>query len=350
MHHPLAAGSRSTRYALLGLCFVSLAITFAVAADEFGLGGRPWFGWWDSNVTTVSPYRLAIAPRINGAAARAGLRDGDRIDLRQQTREARVAVLYQLMATQYTPLRVDRGGSSRHLYIRGSSVWENASFWKLQPFVTRAMLGIWFTVCALLIVLRKPLSRGGALFALVLVLIVGTAVDPSFLVVPSAALSMLLLMISRGGSAAAAIILIVISSTYGARSARRGALESLGYASVAVGYAADAAGAFGLWTNALNPIPFVLSLGAWRSGWQIVVGVVVLLTAAAAVAATASPQRRSVVWLILPLPAALLASAVCFAAPVLARSWFANVAVIAISNGALLLGAACVTYCLLEGQ
>ena len=72
---------RRWKSALLALCGLSFAITLFTAADTLGVGGRPWFGWWDANAATSGQlYTVEIAkPRAGGASAQAGLRDGDRV-------------------------------------------------------------------------------------------------------------------------------------------------------------------------------------------------------------------------------------------------------------------------------
>jgi hypothetical protein len=327
------------RNALLGLCVAALGLTFAVGADEFGLGARPWFGWWDSKIAIAAPYTLAIDPRAGGGAARSGLRAGDRMDLRAQTREGRVALLYQPMATQRTPLTIERDGSTRSLSIRGSSVWENATFWKLQPGISRALASIWFTLCVLCVALRRSWSREAAMLALVLLCSVGVSVDPSFLVVPAAKVSLLLLMLSRACGALAALLLVRMSSGFGVRAAWRTGLECVAYAAIAIAFVADGAAAIGVMTMWFDPLPYVLSLSPWRSDWDVIEWLLVAAAALAATATNARSQRAQAGWLLLPLPLAFLTSAVCFTTPVFVRSWFANVAVIAAANAALLLGA-----------
>jgi len=86
---------------LLALCALGLLIVFFHAADIYGLGGRPWRGFWDATVlTTGPPYMTTTQTRPDGATTTAGIRTGDLIDLREQTLGARYAWIYELMATQ----------------------------------------------------------------------------------------------------------------------------------------------------------------------------------------------------------------------------------------------------------
>jgi hypothetical protein len=337
------------KWSLLALCALSLFTTLAVAADEFGLGGKPWFGWWDSNVAIAQPYTVAIArPRPDGAAARGGLRDGDRIDLRRQNLEARIAILYQPMATGPTTLTIDRRTSPRVVRLSGSTVWEHATLWKLQPMVSRLGVNVWLTLCALLIALlqwRKPAAR---VISLILVCTVGKMLDPSFVVVPSAPVAVLLLIVSRACATLALLLLVRFSSHFGARSEWRAVLEYVAYAIIPFGFLADAVVVVGLVTVRLDPLPYVQSLGAWRGYFDIVACLLILLTAGAAVSVTRNGRQLQSACLLLPLPLAFLTSAVLFTIPVFANSWFETVAVIAVANAALLLGTLIVTYTLLS--
>jgi hypothetical protein len=333
---------------LLVLCALSLFITIAAAGDEFGLGGPPWFGWWDSNNAIAQPYIIAVTrPRADGASARSGLRGGDRIDLREQSLDARIAVLYQPMATQSTTLAIRRSGVAGTIHFVGSTVWDNASFWKLQPMVTRTIANAWFTVCALLITLRAWQTREGRLLALALVCLVGKMLDPSFVVVPSPALTLSLLMLSRGCTTVASLVLVKLASEFGTRFWWRALVEYVAYLALFSCFVADAAVAIGLLTLWLDPLPYVLSLSAGRGYLDIFACLLMVVVACAAIA-TDGANRARAAYLLLPLPVAFLASATLFTAPAFLHSWYANIAVIGFANAAMLIGTLAVTVTLLQ--
>ena len=109
--------------ALLVLCGLALAITLFGIADDYGLGGRPWYGWWDANTNPIGSFFVTISkPVAGGASARGGLRDGDIVDIREQSEASRVALLYQLMATQPTTVTVHRGASTSD--VRGDGKYD----------------------------------------------------------------------------------------------------------------------------------------------------------------------------------------------------------------------------------
>src|SRR6516165_5093537 len=88
------------------LCALTGLLVVAGACDNFGLGGTPWLGWWDAGEgPSGQAYVYGLYdPVPGGAAARAGVHDGDRIDLREQTFEARVRWLAEPLAGE--PLRL----------------------------------------------------------------------------------------------------------------------------------------------------------------------------------------------------------------------------------------------------
>ena len=101
-------------------------VVFVSAADVYGLGSRPFRGFWDSTVVaTGRPYLTIDAqPRADGASAAAGIRNGDVIDMREQSAAARYEWIYELMATRPTHLIVGRAGRRFTANVTGSTVFE----------------------------------------------------------------------------------------------------------------------------------------------------------------------------------------------------------------------------------
>jgi hypothetical protein len=318
------------KWAFLLLCALALVTTIAVSLDELGFGGRPWFGWWDANITIAQPFVLTITPNPSGASARSGLRAGDRIDLRRQSLAARVALAYQLMDTQPTLLTVERAGLARTIAMTGSSLWDNATPVKVDSALSRTVAGLIFVVCALLLTLHRWYDPQARAIALALICAVGILLDPSFSVVPLGGLALLMLLISRSCAAIAAVALL--------RAARpQPVLGAIALAGVALGFAADLTAIFGLATLRVDPLPFILSLGAWRSVADVAIWFLV--------AAACLPARA-----VRPLPIAFLISAACFASPAFVHAWFANMLVIVVANAALPLGAILATVNVFKAQ
>ena len=50
------------KWLLWGLCVLSFSVVITVASAVFGIGGRPWFGWWDAlHSPNGQPYTLVVA-------------------------------------------------------------------------------------------------------------------------------------------------------------------------------------------------------------------------------------------------------------------------------------------------
>lgn len=335
---------------LLVLCGVSLLLTLLAAADDFGLGRRPWYGWWDANVKHVASYVVAVAqPVPGGATDRAGLRTGDLIDLREQSEASRVPVLFQLMGDRPTMLVVHRGATTRTFAVTGTSVWEGQPLFKLATILSFTLANVWFVACAFLIALRRSDRRDGLLLAVVLLFITGFQMTPSFVVVPSAVLQLWLFVAATACMSAALITLVVLSSQFGARSVWRSTLEWVAVAAALLPLAIDAVVAVGAHTLWFDPTPYVLRLSAIRGFVAIAAGFLMTLAAWAAAAATPPSDRPRAAWMLLPIPVAFLAQAILVAvSSFLLRSWFAVVGAAALGDVAWLLASWTVTYALLK--
>ncbi len=335
---------------LLVLCTLALAITFFGAADNYGLGGRPWYGWWDANTVPIGSFFVTIGkPVAGGASARGGLRDGDTIDLREQSEASRVALLYQLMATQPTMVTVHRGASMLTLAVTGSTIWEGESAWKLATIVSVTLANLWFVGCAFLIALRRSAHRDGRLLALALLCIAGFQLNPDFVVVPSAALQLVLLIAARACLAGALLLLLRLASQFGKRSPWRSALEWTGVAATLATVLNDVIAVLGIRMLWIDPTPFVWRMGTIGVVPSIVCGVLVILAAVAAVATTKPTERPRAAWTLLPLPIAIVTWTIVEGSQLLVfRSWFAIIAVAIAADATWLLGAWIVTYALLK--
>ena len=346
----LESRDRRWRFALLALCGLSLAITLFGAADGLGIAGRPWFGWWDANAA-ISGQRFIVAvaqPRAGGASARGGLRDGDRIDLREQTLSTRMGVVYQPAATRPTVLRVHRGSATLTIAVTPSTVWEGVPAWKLPPVFSVTIASLWFMICALLIALRRWWDREARILALVLLCVTGAMLEPVNFVVLNGAAGVILLVVSRACATGALLLLVKLSSDFGGRSPVRDILERLAYLAILVGFSADVAAAVGLVTLWFDPLPYIFRISTLRGAIAFGASLLVALSAIAAVRSTPENQRPRASWLLLPLPLALVTSTAVATLVIFTKSWFANLAVILVSDGVILLSAFIVTYALLK--
>ncbi len=63
------------KWPLIAFCALAFIWIVLFAVDFFGLGGRPWYGWWDTTIQVSShPFELSVNPRAGGASAQAGIR------------------------------------------------------------------------------------------------------------------------------------------------------------------------------------------------------------------------------------------------------------------------------------
>ncbi len=336
------------KWLLLTLCALGFLLLVVSSEGTIGFGIRPWYGFWDGTIAgTSQPYVLQIvAPSPGGAEARAGLRDGDRIDLRDQTPEARVAVAFQPMATRPTSLKIRRGTDTFVASVRGSTAYEVNSLWKFGAIIPMLLATAWFLGCALLITLRRSSLREARILALVLLCQLGVLLYPGRLVTSDAKISMLFLVCSFACSVAASLLLIGLSSRFGARFPWRRPIEWFAYAANISTLVAPIAAAIGFLTLRIDPLPYV-----YGPFWLILDDVAyaaVLAAAVAAVAASSPSVRPRAAWLLLPLPIALLLSTWINGLLPSVHSWFEYMSGAAFVETVLLLGALAVTYALLK--
>ena len=337
------------RWRLVSLSLLSLLVTLFVAGTLFGVGGRPWFGWWDSNALRAAPYTVRIVePRPGGATERAGIRGGDLIDLREQTLGSRIAVVSQLSATRPTIVTVERGGNRSTHSVIGSTSWEGAPQWKLPPQVLTLLAALWFGICALLLALRQWSRPDARLLILTLLCFTTVLLDPRYFVPPSATLQLVLFIVAHACLAIAPLLLLRLSFCTGQPSRLRTIVTLAAITSVGVGFLADVAAAIGLATLWFDPLPFIYRVSPLRLSIDVVTYALVAVAAFAAVRATPPDERPRAAWLLLPLPIAFVAHAFTQTIAVFITSWFFNVAIIGISSGIYLLSAGFVTYALLK--
>lgn len=336
---------------LLALCALSLIATSLIAANAFGLGSRAWLGWWDAQSTIVGqpPYVIEIAqPRADGASAAGGLRDGDHIDLRRQSLDARIGILFQPLATRPSQLTVQRNSQTIRASVLPSTIWEGATAWKLTPMLVVVVTNLWFIFCALLIALRRSGSRDARILALVLLCLTGAVLMPNYIALPSGGLRLTIFLLASASWLAASLLILRLSSQFGRRSAIRSVFEVLAYAGVLLVFLADVATITGLSTLLIDPLPFAERTSALRNGLDTIAAVAVLAAVGFAVTSTAPTERPRAAWLLLPLPIAFVGRDIALTVATFVHSWFANIALITVLLLFMLLGALAVTYALLK--
>ncbi|HEX8805967.1 MAG TPA: GAF domain-containing protein [Candidatus Aquilonibacter sp.] len=335
------------RWRLVALSVLSLLVTLFTATQTFG--GRPGFGWWDSNVLVAAPYTLAIVgPRPGGATDRAGLRAGDRLDLREQSLASRIAIVSQPSTATPTIVTAERGGTRATYSVIASTDWEGAVEWKVPVQLLSGIACLWFGLCALLLALRKSSNHDAQLLILALLCITAFELDPRYIALPSATLRIVLFVFSHTCLAIAPLLLLRLSLRTGQLSRTRTTLALVAVSFVCIGFLADMLATIGLTTLWIDPLPFIFRVSPWRLLLDVVTYVLVASVAMVSVRSIPAHERPRAAWLLLPLPIALALAFFTQVIAVLITSWVVNIAVIGISSSILILSAALVTYALLK--
>jgi hypothetical protein len=345
---PASAADARWKGALVALCAVGFFFTALQFTSDIALGSHEWFGWWDETAARVNPFTLAAIDVIpNGAAARAGIRVGDRFDLRRQSLDGRVGLLWQPVANRPVAYVVQRDGASLTAVVTASSMWDQNAWLKIPFSLIEGTSLLFLMGCALLIALRRSTSFNARAVVLFLALFVsGRAIRPQTIVIPNATLYVLLGMLSEVLTFAAFCVLIALAANFGERKPWRRGLELLAYAVNAGVFAVGLAGCWAVYSMAFDPLPIVFG-SAWSFFFALVATLLIALVAVAAVVSTPRSERPRAGWLLLPLPVSVTISTLFDSIAGFGYSWTLLITLVSFISIAALAGAALVTYALL---
>ena len=154
---------RLWQWLLPALCVLSMIGVAWTNVLLFGTGSRPEFGYWDAvTIPSGQPFVAEIVHTTpGGAAERAGIRDGDRIDVRDLGIYDRVALLFQPVTSVPVTLVVLRGGEKRAIAVTGRTVYDGNVALKVAVAGIHAVAEWWILGCALLLALRRWQTREG---------------------------------------------------------------------------------------------------------------------------------------------------------------------------------------------
>ena len=339
------------KWILLTLSLLFGIVAIARIVNCFGAGSPPWFGWWDATFySTGQPYVMALdTPPAGGAAATAGLRAGDTIDLREQSLESRLKLVTQPMAGVPVPVIAHRGATTLKVSIVPSNIYQVDPTVKIPGNVPPLLASLWLFGCALLIAVRRPDSLEARLLAFVLMaegLAAGYPVP-----VPSAAASMVICVAQSSMWAVWAVLLVVLSARFGERTAARRVIEAITSVLAGLAILYDALFIFGLVTLRIDPLRFGQFGVASPVNAILKVSIVLaaITTVSVAVASTRSSERPRVGWLLFPMPIAAFGG-ILFALvlPNFAHTWTLYAVEDSLSAVCILVGAWAVTYALLK--
>ena len=194
---------------LLILCALAFLVVAAKAFDVFGFGAEPWYGYWDgTNAATERPFVLSMEPRADGAMARSGFRSRDRVDLREVPLGVRFMLVWEPVTQPRFVFPIHRGERILQIPFVPGTIWESRTLWKI-PGQLLGMLGnLAFSICALLITLRRSDSREARTLALAMLLTVFVSTTPGTLALPAPGASLTLWFVSRTALLALSVLLV----------------------------------------------------------------------------------------------------------------------------------------------
>lgn len=325
---------------LIALCIV--ALVFVVAEQVSTFNGESRF--WDVGRTwSGEPFVLTLGqPRAGGAAERAGIQKGDRLDIREQSRAMRISNVVGPRGTTPMMLIVRRGGRTIPIPFVGSTVWDGAPVVKLLYREIPAITGLFFLGCALLIATRRASQTEGRALALILLCLVPSG----FPFLGNLPIADPILYVGFTIPLVPLALLIALSSRFGARNTWRTWTDVAAFVTIAAFFADALLSWYGLVTLRRDPLPF--GYGLPYSIVSSAAAVFPLAAVIAAVASTPKEARARAGWLLLPLTTAISTSIPILYLLTFAQSWILFCGCYILSGTVLLLGALLVTYALLR--
>lgn len=157
------------RRTLLACCAGGALLVVVGFFDQIGLGGAPpWYGIDGAYFVASSlPWHMSfrgIDP--GGPADRAGIREGDAFDVREQSVLVRLSLLGQPLAGRPITFRVKSvaGSSSQRVFVPGP--YSASRFWQ---YTVWQLASLWLLLFAALIAWRRPYVDNNLLLSSVLV-------------------------------------------------------------------------------------------------------------------------------------------------------------------------------------
>jgi hypothetical protein len=289
------------RTLLLSVC----AITAIAGAAEFlagsGLGGAPaWMGLWGNTLSSgPEPFYFSVRSIDPGRASdRAGLRQGDLIDIRKGTLIDRFGLFGQPLSGRPVTLGVRRGSAQEEITVTPLPVdfprrWDGLLIWPGM---------VWIALFASLIAWRRSHVREMRLLSLALVsLAFWIVTDEHSFAAPWTWLYVVLAACNVFGPLSVALWAASASCLVAPLSRFRQTVLRACYALVAVSIVLNAVRLFGIITLRVDPI----ALSRPDANLPLGVALLAALTCGAlAVAASARADRQRAIWLTVP-PAVL---------------------------------------------
>lgn len=295
------------RAILLALCVAGSLLVLAAFVDQLGMGGSPaWYGVWGGYFSgSAQPYHLSLRGiDPGGAAARAGVREGELLDIRPNTVRERLSFMGQAQAGRPVPLHVTRDGVRSQITI----VPGKFSLLRFWQYAVWDVLTLWLLLFAALILSRRPYVNGNLLLSGVLVCAaIGLAASPVFFAWPSAVPYIALAIVAQAGPVSVVLWAILASSFARPLSPLRRIALATSYGLFAI----DVVVGSGTPDFTLGLAPLVGTLTLWFDptrfigpGWTVwneAAIVSALVCSGLALMATRGIERQRAGWLLIPL-------------------------------------------------
>jgi hypothetical protein len=329
------------------LLFCALTAAFAVASffDITGAGGKPpWYGLFgDVYELSGRPYYAEVsAVDPGGPADRAGLRNGDLVDIRANTLADRFRLLFgQPLAGQPIVLTIQRGVVRQTVSVTPGTVpvgrWD---VW-ITPFGC-----LWLALFAALIAWRRPYVPGNLLLSTALVLFAAGAavaggISGGNFAAPWAWAYIIISVFNIAFPIAVAFWAAYASMFARPLSQARRLAQWLCYMMAAVSAAIVCAQILGVITLWFDPISLFASVSAYPLFAAIFMA---LVGSALAIASSRGVDRQRAVWSLIPLASLpiVISTTIFFASS--AQTYAGFVTAWGIFNGAVLSTPVVLTY------
>jgi hypothetical protein len=283
---------------LLAICAVAALAQVAYVLDATGTGGAPpWLGSLGANTSASSePFHIAVTSvDPSGPAARAGVRPGDLIDIRQNTLVERYFLLESPLNGRAVLVSVVRSGSLRRTTVVPRVPTLAWTFWLFT------VAALWLLLFATLLAWRGAEVRQTRLLSLWIATFAFTGPAIGF-ASPWASMYVLQsIAASIVGPLSVALLAALASGFAQPLSLPRRIAQRLCYAFLAIFTTISLIGTVGIVTLRFDPLPFVEG----NAGLVAVAAAVVLaaLCGFLAIAASRGLERQRAVWMLVPLAA-----------------------------------------------
>ncbi len=295
------------RSLLLTFCAAGMLLVLAGLLDQAGMGGRPpWYGVWGGYFDgSALPYHLTFrGVDPGGPADEGGLREGDRIDVRDHTPLERLAMVGQPQAARPLTFSVERASGPAKAVVVPVTI-KLSRFWN---YILWEFADLWLLLFASLIAWRRPFVENNLLLASVLACAaVGFSAESLFFGLPWTWAYVALGIVSQALPLSIAMWAALASSFARPLSAVRRIALGLCYVLVAIAIVVGD----GTPDRTIGIAPLVATLTLWfdptrflGSIWTIPADAAVLagiLCSVLAITAARGAERQRAAWLLIPL-------------------------------------------------